>query len=75
MVKYTIKSNPAGQYYFPKEIREALGKEVVVIPNAFAAAIFPKDAPLERVAKSLELILEDIKLRLEHQNDSEKGGS
>ena len=28
MVKFRVKANPSGQYYFPKEVRQELGKEL-----------------------------------------------
>jgi len=39
MVKFKLKSNPVGQVYFPKEIREELGDSLEGIANAKAFVI------------------------------------
>ena len=41
MVKFKIKANPSGQFYFPKEVREELGEELDLICDAKAGVIFP----------------------------------
>jgi len=63
MVKYRLKANPQGQFYFPKEVREELGHELILIPNSRAGVIFPKDATFDEVLESLRVIIEDLKLR------------
>lgn len=67
MVKFKLKTNPVGQIYLPKEIREELGKELILIANAKVGVIFPTNESLDRILKSLEVILADLKLRLEDQ--------
>jgi bifunctional DNA-binding transcriptional regulator/antitoxin component of YhaV-PrlF toxin-antitoxin module len=67
MVKFKVKANPAGQYYFPKEVRQELGKELSVICNTKAAIFFPVNACIEDVLKSLQIIEADLKHRLQMQ--------
>lgn len=49
----------------PKKIREVFGAKLKMMPNAQAAAIYPADADLQAVIASLQLVIEDLKLRLE----------
>ena len=71
MVKFKIKANPSGQYYFPKEVREELGEELDLICDAKAGVIFPAGTPLELVLKSLEIIERDLEYRLQLQKEME----
>jgi len=59
------KITDAGVIYIPNEIRESFGKYVKLIPDAVAALLFPADADLEAVAKSLEIIRQELQLRIE----------
>ena len=65
MVKFKIKANPVGQFYFPKEIREELGESLELIANAKTAVVFPEGTPLDVVLKSLDVIKSDLEHRLE----------
>jgi hypothetical protein len=67
MVKYEIKSNPTGQYYLPKEVREELGPRLSMICNAKAAIVFCPDEPLEVILESLSIIELDLKHRMQIQ--------
>jgi len=67
MVEYQLSSNPGGQYYIPKEVREALGKELTLIPNSKSAVLYPRHANLGSVIKSVKIILQDLELR--HEDD------
>jgi hypothetical protein len=69
MVKFEIKSGLSGQYYFPKEVRVELGKELDLICNAKAAVIFSKNTPLKTVLESLSLITKEIEHRLQLEKD------
>jgi bifunctional DNA-binding transcriptional regulator/antitoxin component of YhaV-PrlF toxin-antitoxin module len=71
MVKFTVKSNPQGQYYFPKEVRAELGAELDLICNARAAIVFSKDTPLEVILKSMDLIAQDLRQRIDFQKQME----
>lgn len=64
-MEYDLKAGPQGHVYLPKKIREALGEELKLLPNAVAGAIYPKDADLDHVIRSLEVIIADLKLRAE----------
>jgi bifunctional DNA-binding transcriptional regulator/antitoxin component of YhaV-PrlF toxin-antitoxin module len=67
MVKYEIKSNPCGQYYLPKEVREELGPKLSMICNAKAAIIFCPDEPIDVILESLNIITQDLKHRRDIQ--------
>jgi bifunctional DNA-binding transcriptional regulator/antitoxin component of YhaV-PrlF toxin-antitoxin module len=67
MVKFKIKANPSGQYYFPKEVREELGEKLELICNAKAAIVYSAETPIEIVLESIELIKKDLEHRLELQ--------
>lgn len=68
MVEFESNIDSANRVYLKEEIRKVLGKEVKMIPNAFAVVIYGKDTNLENVRKSIELILHDIDLRLANTN-------
>lgn len=42
MVKFRIRSNPSGQYYLPKEVREELGRELELFSRARATRVCPE---------------------------------
>jgi len=65
MVKFKVKANPQGQYYFPKEVRQELGKKLELVCNARAGVIFPEGTPLETVLDSLDVIQQDLDHRRE----------
>ncbi len=65
MVKFRVRSNPHGQYYFPKEVRRELGGRLELICNARAGVIFPEGTPLETVLESLKVIRQDLHHRRE----------
>jgi hypothetical protein len=59
------KITDAGVIYLPNEIRQSFGRYVKLIPNAVAVVIFPRGAALDAVAKSLEIIQLELRLRME----------
>jgi bifunctional DNA-binding transcriptional regulator/antitoxin component of YhaV-PrlF toxin-antitoxin module len=65
MVKFKVKANPQGQYYFPKEVREELGKQLELICNAKTAVVFSAETRLEVVLRSIEVITKDLRHRVE----------
>jgi len=65
MVKFIVKSNTFGQFYFPKLLRRELGGIIEVITCTKTAVIFPAGMPLKDVLKGLEVIRLDLKNRLE----------
>jgi bifunctional DNA-binding transcriptional regulator/antitoxin component of YhaV-PrlF toxin-antitoxin module len=70
MVKFTVKANPSGQYYFPKEVRQELGTKLTLMCNAKAAVIFPENTALDTVLESINIIVEDLSYRLQLQEVS-----
>jgi bifunctional DNA-binding transcriptional regulator/antitoxin component of YhaV-PrlF toxin-antitoxin module len=75
MVKFKVKANPSGQYYFPKEVRAELGEELELICDAKAAVVYSKDTPLEAILESLEIIQKDLKHRLDLEKQQEAQGA
>lgn len=66
MVEFKIKVHPKqNQAYIPKEIVEALGTRLKARPNRYAMVVFPESVSPILVVKSLEILLEDLKLELE----------
>jgi bifunctional DNA-binding transcriptional regulator/antitoxin component of YhaV-PrlF toxin-antitoxin module len=63
--EFKVRVGPQGHIYLPKVVREALGNELKIIPNAHAAAIYPENAQPQAIIVSLQLIIQDLKLRLE----------
>lgn len=70
MAKFTIKVDKrTGVTYFPKEIRkEGFVGEIEGLPNALTFTLIKPGTSLAGVAKSLRIVLRDIKLRREHEN-------
>lgn len=67
MVKFTVKANPQGQYYFPKEVREELGDKLTLICNARAAVVYSSETSLQVVLDSVHVIIQDLEHRLKLQ--------
>ena len=73
MVEFNVKIHPAQRItYFPKQLVEQFGYELKVLPNANAAVVFSKDKNLESVIKSVELLLQDLRLRQEEIKEKEQ---
>lgn len=59
--------------YFPKElIREGFVGEMEILNDAMTATIIHPSANLEQVKRSLEIILQDIELRMERAKSTPK---
>lgn len=60
----------ANMAYIPEPVREEIGNLVEIATGPNSAFFFPYNTPLEDVKRSLEIVLQDIKLRrkLEEQN-------
>ena len=69
MVKFKVKANPSGQYYFPKEVRAELGDKLALICNTKTALLFPEDTPLNIVLQSVQIIVKDLQQRLQIQKE------
>jgi hypothetical protein len=67
MVELKTKLTGKGILYIPKEIREAFGPNLRIIPNSLAALFFPDGADYEDVLRSVEIIEADLKHRIELQ--------
>jgi hypothetical protein len=68
MVEFTIKVHPAQrQAYIPKEIIEAFGLRLKAKPARYAMIIYPEGMDLALVIRSLEILLEDLRLEREAQ--------
>lgn len=72
--EFELKTGPQGHVYFPKKIREFFGDRMKLVPNAKAGVIFPKDANPKDVVASLEVIIQDLKLRQGKADPSEVTG-
>lgn len=72
MVKFTIRRGPQGHYYFPKELQKIAGKEADALANALTITFWNKDAKIEDVVESVEIILRDLKLRMKIEDETEE---
>jgi len=70
VVKFQVKANSSGQYYFPKEVRAELGDKLTLVCNAKAAVVFSDDTSLVTVLESIEIITMDLKHRLQIQKET-----
>lgn len=59
------KITDAGVFYVPKELRDAFGQRIKIIPNASAAIFFSQKTRYEDVLASLQIIQADIEHRAE----------
>jgi hypothetical protein len=64
MVEFYIKVNQHRTAYIPREILESLGYDWALVPNAKAAVIYPKQCSLEEAIRSVEVILDGLRLRV-----------
>ena len=68
MVKFRQKLDKNKKIYIPKPLREIGFNDIIEIePNTHAAVMYPRGVPLDRVIASLEIILRDLKLRLDFE--------
>jgi len=54
----------SGVLYIPKEIREAFGRELVILPNSCTVLMFRRGLKHEHVLSSLEIIATDLRHRI-----------
>lgn len=75
-MEFELKTGPQGHIYLPKKIREIFGERYKFLPNAHAAAIYPDNADPQAVIDSLQVIISDLKLRLDKTRKQKvcKGG-
>jgi len=63
-MRYEIKTGTQGHIYLPKQVREALGPNLALFPNAAAAVLAPVGMSYEDILKSLEIIKADLEHKL-----------
>ena len=64
MVEFKISVNEKQrQAYIPKEVVEALGFKWILRPNMKSAVIYPPGVSIEVVRRSVEILLEDLRLQ------------
>jgi bifunctional DNA-binding transcriptional regulator/antitoxin component of YhaV-PrlF toxin-antitoxin module len=51
-----------GHIYLPKAVRETLGTEVKIIPGEQVAVLYSANNSKEKIIRSLQLIIQEIKL-------------
>ena len=66
MVRYkrNIKS---GIVRIPKEVRDAFGDEIEMLPNLRSMAIYPAGEDKAKVIRSLQIIITDLKQEMEEE--------
>lgn len=64
-MEFELKTGPQGHVYFPKNIRRIFGDRLKLLPNSDAAVIFPENTDPEIVIASLQVIISDLKLRVD----------
>jgi hypothetical protein len=68
MVEFDIKVNEKQHVaYIPREIVEALGLNLKLVGNRVSAVIYPENASLADVVKSMKILLADFEHALEIQ--------
>lgn len=65
MVEFDIKKSSIGFYYFPEELRKMMTDKVKVLPNNYAAIMYPDGTDLVDVVKSIERLLSELRDRVE----------
>lgn len=64
-LKITISDDKNPRSYIPKElIDEGFVGEVEILADAFTATLLKPGVALEEIEKSLEIILQDVRLRM-----------
>lgn len=65
MAEFRIKVNPKQNLaYIPRKLVESLGNTLKIVLSSEAAIIYSDRTPLEDVVASVEIILQDLKLRI-----------
>jgi len=64
-MEFELKTGSQGHVYFPKNVRKLLGDRMTLLPNSHAVIIYPENANLETVIKSLRIIIQDLQLKTE----------
>ena len=72
-MEFELKIGPQGHIYFPKKVRQILGENLKLLPNATAVVIYSEKADLQTVIKSLQVIISDLKLRADKKEPEASG--
>lgn len=64
MVELKAKMTESGVLYVPKEVREAFGRELIIVPNSCAVVMFRRGIKYEHVLSSLKIIAADLRHRI-----------
>jgi hypothetical protein len=74
MVEFQIKVNEKQHVaYIPREVIDALGLNLKLVGNRVSAVIYPEQASLADVVKSVKILLADLEHALEiHQKTASK---
>lgn len=72
VVELKTRMTKSGVLYVPKEIREAFGRNLVIVPNSCAVVMFRRGLKYEHVLSSLEIISADIKHRIAMEAEKTK---
>ena len=67
MPKYELKMDDRHRITLPEPVANSIGRELHLSPNTITALIHKKDASLEDIIKSTELLVETLKHELELQ--------
>ena len=71
MVRFKLRANGYGQYYFPKAVRDEFGRELELEPNLKTGVIYPAGTPPDVVLKSLRALVEHFKQRVELEREAD----
>lgn len=68
MVEFEVRINPDQRVaYIKKEIVDQFGCDLRLMPDTNAAIIFPKGKAISTIIRSVELLLQDLRLKEESQ--------
>ena len=67
-MEFVVRVNERRTAYIPKEIVENLGFDWFLVPDTRAAVVYARQCDLETVIKSVEVVLEGLRLRLKDQH-------
>jgi len=70
MVEFIIRVNQQRTAYIPKEVIEILGYEWLLVPNAKAAVVYPRQCGLRTAIRSVLVIVKGLKLTLSAREGS-----
>jgi len=70
-MEFELKTGSQGHVYFPKNIRRIFGTKLKLLPNSDAAVIFSENTEPEAVIASLQVIISDLKLRVDKKKGKE----